>query len=158
MPQAHGFPLDLPAFNSRASVEAWQRRMTELLDFTVDHGVVTTDATQTVLGSVVLEDGRAYLIESWVLASEPTPNGEQILVKSQLMVFRGGFHLDNAGVAQVAGAGVSKIYSGVNRGYSAEHWSGSMDVTTNTVRQLVTGATGEIVIWKGRFKIFTAQL
>ena len=158
MAEGNGFPLDLPDINDPVSLEAWQRRVVDLLDFTADFETRTFDATATTLGSLALEQEKTYLIESWVLGSLGSADGATIVFPSQLTVFRGGFFLDASNVAQTVGSGVSKIYSAVSRGETAELWTTSLGVSGGNVVQTVTGGASDVIIWKCRMKLFAASL
>jgi hypothetical protein len=158
VPNESGFPLDLPDIDDPQSLDAWQRRIVDLLDFTVTQGAVTADATPATLVSLALQQFTAYLIESWVLGVLNQTTGNGVPGSTLLNVFRGGFYLDGSNNAQIIGGSTSKEYSGVNLGQSSEPWSASLTTSGGSVVQQVTGDTGDVVLWRCRIKIFTAEL
>lgn len=158
MGDANGFPLDLPDFGNPVSIQAWQEQMAERLDFTINQGITTGDGVTTALVTIALESLTVYGIESWVLGTLNSTTGVSVPGQAQLTVFRGAFKLDVSNVAQVVGAGVSKIYAGVNLGASSEPWTTSLTTDSNTIVQNVTGTANDLIHWRCAMKIFQVSV
>jgi len=155
---SNGFPLDLPNINDLNSLEAWQSRVVDKLEFVIRQGVTTGSATTAALVSVALDQSTVYLIESWVLGVLNSTTGANVPGLAMMNVFRGGFSLDGSNNAQIVGSGVTKVYSGVNLGETSEPWSASLTVSGSAAVQQVTGNSDDLIFWRGAMKIFQVSL
>jgi hypothetical protein len=154
----NGFPLDLPDFGNLASIKAWQQRVVERLDFTINQGTTTGNNTATALAKIALQPLTVYGIESWVLGVLNSTTGSLAPGQAQLTVFRGGFKLNASNAATAIGSGASKIYAGANLGETAEPWATALTVSDNTVVQQVTGTTDDLIHWRCAIKIFEVSI
>jgi len=101
--------------------------------------VQTADATVTTLGTLALEEDKAYIVTAEIIAEETTaPSADRAAYS-----FKGLFYRVNAGAAVQEGA-----TSVLLEEESDAAWDCDFDVNANNVRVRVTGAVATTINWK----------
>jgi len=155
----NGFPLDIPDIGNAQSVEDWQKRVIDRIDFTIIEGITTGSNAETSVVGITLEPLHAYIFESWVLGVlNETGDSSKITGQSQLTVWRGGYKLNTANAATAIGSSPTKVYVGCNLGISSEIWTTDLTTSTNKVVQTVTGGASDIILWRCAMKLFKVSI
>lgn len=105
----------------------------------------TTNATQTTLITLDLEEDKAYAIDVKVIARNTTTNGENARYSGSFLAYR-----DTAGTATLEGG--TAVLSSVNTGGGSTAWSVDITASTNDILLRATGDAVDTVQWCADFE------